>query len=448
MKPSHRLLPLCLGLALATGAAGQQQRAASQFGAPSQLGSSTGTPAQAATQQQPAAMPAWTLPAPAANATMQPTLPPSAMAGRASPTVRANSRGGLFEMADATPIVAQGRKTTAGELKNRIRAELVAKAGPAKTVQGGRRVNADNAGGAETRSRVVAAQQTRGEPGSIPFGGGINGTPGARPAPAGVKVPAPKSTTATADTRSVFGHPTTTDANRPIASVAGLACPDKGAPVISEVSGRLKPGGKVTVWGQCFGERSGHVEVIGQFPGGKLNVAFTAWDPNDVDIEVPATVRGATDHTVAVTVVAADGRRSPAMQAKFVAARERIEVPDRLWTPGSAFEQAATSDSASSSNPAASGHLARGLRINAQCGLDTMEAVVLSGSVTAIRGWELGPPNEANVTIDWAGTCLDTTTNTHYNYVVSQDNETSVRSACRVALQPRAWAYCPAGVAP
>lgn len=445
MQSTHRLLPLCLGLALATGAAGQQQRAGSQLGAPSQLGTATAAPGQAASPKQPAAMPAWTLPAPAGNATLQ-QAQPSALAGRASPTVKANPRGGLFEMADATPIVTEGRTTTAGELKKKIRADLVAKAGPAKTVQGGRRVNAEDSGGAETRGRRVATQTTRGETGHIPLGGGLfEPVPGA---PAGVKVPAPKSTTANADTRSVFAHPTTANANRPTPSVAGLACPDKGGPMISEVSGRLKPGGKVTVWGQCFGERSGHVEVIGQFPGGKLNVAFTAWDPNDVDIEVPATVAGATDHTVAVTVVAADGRRSPAMQAKFVAARERIEVPDRLWTPASGFELSATSDSASTSNPAAAGHLARGLRINPQCGLDTMDVVVLPGSVTAIRGWEQGPPNEANVTIDWAGTCIDTTTNTHYNYVVSQDNESSVRSACRVALQPRAWAFCPVGVAP
>ncbi len=60
-----------------------------------------------------------------------------------------------------------------------------------------------------------------------------------------------------------------------------------------------------------------------------------------------------------------------------------------------------------------------------------------------------GPPNEASVTIDWVGTCTGTTTTTHYNYAVVQGSgDVSIKSACRVAFQARAWAYCPAGVAP
>ena len=45
-------------------------------------------------------------------------------------------------------------------------------------------------------------------------------------------------------------------------------------------------------------------------------------------------MRGVPDGTVAITVVRApDHARSPAQQAKFIAARERIEVPAGQWAP-------------------------------------------------------------------------------------------------------------------
>lgn len=421
-KTTFRLVPLCLALCAVGSASGQMQRAPSQLGASTQLGSPT---ANAQPQQATAATPpAWSLPA----------RPTSATA-----TSVAASRGGLFELADATPIVAGGKSTTAGALKKTIRAELAIKAGAPKTIRVGQRKTDFDAAPATRTEAAAQTQPVRGN------GLGSNLGHGFGPAPR--RIPVQTTTTADISAAGVSGRPTTVSQTT-VASYSEIRCPDKGSPVISEVAGRLKPGGKVTVWGKCFGDRTGQVEVIGQFPGGKLTVAFTGWDQTAVDLEMPATVRGATDHTVAVTVVAADGRRSPAMQAKFVAAREHVAVPDRLWSPASGFELAATSDGPSTSNPAGSGHLSRTLRINPQCGLDTMDMDVLAGNVSAIRGWEQGPPNEAAVTIDWAGTCLDTTTNVHYNYVIAQDNERSVRSACHVAMKPVAWAYCPVGVAP
>lgn len=441
-----RLVPLCIGLALAGTASAQPQRASSQFGASAQLGTQS---APAAPRQAATTTPAWTLPAASAA---QPVAP---VAGRTLLAEKsAVSRGSLFELADTTPVVAGGRKTTAGALKQSIRAALVAKAGAAKTVPGGQRLQADESRSAAVGGKRVQTQSTRGGPAkNVPPGGGLGGLSDGLfanlPAAAPKRPFGPAPTTATAESSAPLVHRSKASAKDPAFSVAETRCLDKGPPAISEVDARLKPGGKLTVWGKCFGERAGRVEVIGQFPGGTLSVAFTGWEQTSVDIEVPATVRGATDHTVAVTVVTADGKRSPAMQAQFVAARERVEVPDRLWSPGSAFELAAITESGSGTvNAAAAGHLSRSLRINPQCGLHTMEAVVLSGSVSAIRGWEQGKANEASVTIDWAGTCLDTTTTTNYNYVVTEDREVSVRSACRVALQPRAWAYCPAGVAP
>ena len=161
---------------------------------------------------------------------------------------------------------------------------------------------------------------------------------------------------------------------------------------------------------------------------------------------------------MAVTVVTADGKTSPAMQAQFAAARERVEVPERLWSPGASFELAATGDSTigsndlfaspGSANKASSGQTAKTLRVNPQCRLDNMDAIILSGGISQIRGWELGPPNEASVTIDWVGTCIDTTTITNTNYIIATDTSRSTTKACRVSFQVLGWAYCPVGIVP
>jgi hypothetical protein len=243
-------------------------------------------------------------------------------------------------------------------------------------------------------------------------------------------------------------------ASKEAVSLTTLRCPDKGPPKMSESPGKLKAGGTATVWGQCFGDRPGKVEVIGQFPGGKLVLPFLAWDNNSIELSIPLTIRGAVDHVVSVTVVSADGKASTAMQAQFVAARERVEVPDRLWSPGAGFDFAATSSTHQLIDPedvneAHAGQAAKTLRVQPQCALDTMDATVISGAITEIRGWEQGPPNEAAVTIDWVGTCINTKTSTHYNYIVVEDSsDILTRSACRVAFTTRAWAYCPAGIAP
>ena len=174
-----------------------------------------------------------------------------------------------------------------------------------------------------------------------------------------------------------------------------------------------------------------------------------------VDVEMPATIRGAGDHAVAVTIVTAEGRATPAMQAKFVAARERIAVPDRLWAPSAGFELASTVETVNTAthvngvNSAASGQVSKSLRVNPQCALDEMDATVLSGGIKQISGWDQGPANEAAVTILWEGTCVNTHSVTSYNYGIFQvGDDFAISSACRVAFQARAWAYCPVGVAP
>lgn len=342
---------------------------------------------------------------------------------------------GLFALEDRAIIIVGGKNTTAGEVKRAIERELVAKAGAPRIVHGG------------ARKLDLAAHSGAG-PKPLPFGQKPIGAY-LRPA-ATISTPSAQQAAQTVRpgvTQSVSG-------NKEVVSLASLRCPDKGLPKISEVGGKLKAGGKASVSGQCFGDRPGRVEVIGQFPGGKLTLAFTAWDPNTVELEIPATIRGAPDHTVSITVVTVDGKASPAMQAQFVAARERVEVPEGLWSPAADFDFSATAETSklidpNEANEAYAGHTVKTVRVQPQCALDTMDAIVHSGSISQIRGWEEGPPNEASVTIDWLGTCTDTKTTTSYYYgIVEGAQDISIKSACRVAYQARAWANCPAGIAP
>ena len=148
---------------------------------------------------------------------------------------------------------------------------------------------------------------------------------------------------------------------------------------------------------------------------------------------------------MALTVVTVDGKSSPAMQAKFVAARERVEVPERLWSPSAGFEMASTRDDSRDE----SGQVSKSLRVNPQCVLDNFDATILSGDISQMRGWEQGRANETSITFDWVATCLRTTTTTSYSYfIVQRGDDYSVSNACRVAFLARAWAYCPVGVAP
>jgi hypothetical protein len=377
---------------------------------------------------------------------------PQAGAAVKGPTASRNgaakSARKLFDMEDRAIIIVSGRQTTAGDLKRALNAEIASKAGPPRTVKGGaRRLDLVALNVARNTTSVAPPAQT---------------TVAARADTRAAKLAlAPSALSTYSQSTNPAGPNYSAEVTAAVnksstsAVLKDILCADKGPPKISEVVGRLKPGSKFSVWGRCFGVRPGRVEIIGQFPGGKLTVPFTAWDMSGVDLEMPANIRGASDHAVAVTIITADGKTTPAMQASFVAARERIEVPDRLWSPAAGFELASTvetlntANGTSSVNPAASGQIAKSLRVNPQCALDNMDAMVLSGSVSQIRGWELGPANEATVTIDWIGTCIRSTTTTSYHYVIAQvGDDISVSSACRVAFQARAWAYCPVGVAP
>ena len=392
-------------------------------------------------------------PAPGLGIKPAPALaPPGAvvnpLSGAKPNTARVGKR--LFDMDDRAIIIVGGKQSTVGEMKKTLLAEIARKAGPPKTVKGSARKLDLAALNVTSRTATAAPLAQR----------NMTAQASSRASKLALAPQAP----ATLSTYSQSAKPAGLDSSTKVTAVANantsevlkdLICADKGPPRIIEVVGRLKPGGKFSVWGRCFGARAGRVEIIGQFPDGKLSVPFTAWDMTSVDLEMPANIRGASDHAVAVTIVTADGKTTPAMQAQFIAARERVDVPDRLWSPSAAFELAATVETlntdtgVSRTNQAEAGQVAKSLRVNPQCALDAVDTTVLSGGVNQIRGWELGIPNEAAITIDWVGTCVRTTTTTHYNYVIAQvGDDISVSSACRVAFQARAWAYCPVGVAP
>ena len=415
------------------------------WGAPSGQAPSAlaGPRAEPAPQQtSPSPVRSWSTPTSTGSA-LPTSLPGARQAGATTPqsatrtaqagTSAATSKQGLFDLPDATPITVDGKASTAGALKRTIAGEIAAKAGPRRTVQAKSRVVEHAVVGAGQGVPVRSGNVATGK-----WNGGIATTTASAVTHAGLQSSGRKLAT-------VGGAPDT----------ARLFCTDKGPPQISEVDGTLTPGGKATVYGYCFGERAGHVEAIGNFPGGKLDVAFTGWAQTGIDLQVAANVRNTPDGTVAVTIVGADGRRSPAMQARFVATREQVEIPARLWTPDADFVLSATTDASPNLfnaspvvNPAASGHLQRSLRINPQCALESMSVDVLAGGVSEIRGFDQGPPNEAAATIDWTGTCIDTRTTTTHDYVVGSSQSVSIKQACSVALEPRAWAWCPAGLSP
>ena len=232
-----------------------------------------------------------------------------------------------------------------------------------------------------------------------------------------------------------------------------LKCPNqgKGPPKISEIQGKLIPGKRVSIWGECFGDRTGRVEIIGQFSGDKLTPAFASWDQNLIEIEIPANIRSASDHATTLSVITADGKTSTSVKVQFVAARERIEVPAYMWSPGARFELAANENTTMDQNSARAGQTSKNLRINALCALETMDAVVATGGVTEINGWEQGPPNEAAVTLKWVADCSGQTVTTRspsgFLGLDATFNATAY-SVCRVDFQTRAWAYCPVGIAP
>jgi len=217
---------------------------------------------------------------------------------------------------------------------------------------------------------------------------------------------------------------------------------------ISGVRGTVTPNGRFKIEGMCFGDQTGAVEAIGQFPGGNMRLVFERWTDGEITAFVPP-VSGAVDHAIALTVVRLDKRRSPAAQAYFIATRQQVPVPPRSWNPGADFLRIEVDQGGGN---IFSGYTVWGagadsrvtpftLFINPACALDSAAWNSSTGHVTAFNGWhDPGPPNQANLEVVWTPRCVTQTT----NYIVASSSQ----RICSIDFQLSAWASCPVGVAP
>jgi hypothetical protein len=217
---------------------------------------------------------------------------------------------------------------------------------------------------------------------------------------------------------------------------------------ISRVRGTVTPNGRFKIEGICFGDQTGSVEAIGQFPGGNMRLVFESWSDSEIAAFVPA-VSGAADHAIALTVVRTDRTRSPAIQARFVATRQQMPVAPGSWNQNPDFiaieVDQGGGDIFSGYKVWGAGSPQRStpfsLRINPACELDSAAWSARTGRVDAFNGWDNpGPPNTANVDVVWTPRCVTQTT----NYVFASSSQ----RICSVEFSLSAWANCPVGFAP
>lgn len=315
----------------------------------------------------------------------------------------------LLKMDDRAIIIVSGKQKQAGDLKRELGAELQRLSGPPKTLRT-----------ASRKQLIMPAQKfdsTRVQAGAA-VGSAATGLKTSRGALA-------SGMSYTELKNYCRDHP----------------------PEITRVRGALTPNQRFRIEGSCFGDTTGAVQVIGQFPGGNMKLVFERWTDGEIVAFVPA-VQGAADHAVALTVVRSDKKPTPAAQASFIAARERVEVPGHFWTPGQNFDHTDTANGGGNIFTSYTVHSASSgshttpfaLTINKACALESASWTSSVGRVDAFNGWDDGAPNEARVNIVWTPTC---TTRTN-NYVFASDSQ----RVCRIAFNVKAWAQCPIGVAP
>ena len=308
----------------------------------------------------------------------------------------------LFQTSDSAIIIVSGKQMTAGELKREIKADLTRLAGPPTTFS-----TMSHKSPTERSTKDSIAVEAR--------AGLVSG-----------KTVSIKTMSISEVLNYCKNHP----------------------PEIYGIKGRVASGERFTIDGLCFGDTTGSVEIIGQFPGGKLQPSFSEWNDGTI-VGVLPSLRGVPDGTVAITVVRApDHARSPAQQAKFIAARERVEVPAGQWAPNGIVDKTDVSQGSFNLVTGATGTSGAGgglnakfnLKVNPQCALDNMEIPTTTGRVNSMSGWEEGPLNEAAVNVNFSPTCTTKT----FDYLVGSESTTW----CRIAYQLRAWAYCPVGLRP
>jgi hypothetical protein len=320
---------------------------------------------------------------------------------------RAAIRSDLLDMDDRAIIIVGGREVTAGDVKRDILQRLPPPSGTAQ------RVNAP------PRSQPGTALIAR--PGEI-----IGGLRRAETVGVG---------------REVIEAATAIDCNK--------------GPLVGRMQGVVSPGETISIAGACFGSTPGSIEIIGQFSGptagaGPMRLDFVSWTDGEIVARTPP-IQG-PDQVVSLTVVRADGRRSGTKPSRFVATRERVDVPSHYWQPSpryqwrGVFERSYDMfrdnfDGTRARNSGTAPPSDFRLRINPACALETMEAIPRLGAVTGIQGWDNpGPPHEASVRIMWQPRA----TRTRSEYLVGYENI----YVDEIDFELRATATCPVGIRP
>jgi hypothetical protein len=345
------------------------------------------------------------------------------------------SKKHLMTLDDKALIIVNGKQTTAGAAKKVFQAEFAKKIGGVKKINSGpRRVDL-------SKFHVISATQKISAGKTSAF------------------AVAPTMHTQSLSAPGQGSNPPKHQVSS-LPKLNHMLCKDKGPPTIDKLSGDLISGREVGVYGRCLGDKTGSVQLIGPFPGGKMNLPFKHWDSTGVILDIPSNIRGVQDQTVSISVITAEGKATSALPAKFVAARESVDVPERFWAPTAGFglEEGNSYDTvdtgtlnldfqlAFNANHAYQGMTPKTLRVNPQCALDTMAVDAQAGSILNISGWENGPPNEANISIKWQGACQGMAHTLHTIGV--SDGERTINASCKVSFKVSAKAYCPLGISP
>jgi hypothetical protein len=97
--------------------------------------------------------------------------------------------------------------------------------------------------------------------------------------------------------------------------------------LIASHRGQFTPGGLIAVRGCRLGHRRGTMHLLGNFPGGRVELDVVEWTDQMVAAEIPGSLKGVVDQEVRLQLVLADGQRSNEKPAQFLARRETLELP-------------------------------------------------------------------------------------------------------------------------
>ena len=360
------------------------------------------------------------------------TPTPSAVAPSTAPRapIQATLPRNLFQMPDAAMVAVGTHQVRAGDLKRVLRTALHAKASSPVTTVVGHRLFA-NASGPSVHALAMSG------PGPLTLTG---------------QTSTRSATSPSANTGAVAPH--AVSANLAGATQAGVTSElcAHSPPKIARV-GTVTPGGVFEVSGQCFGTSTGQLTIVGNVPGGTMQIPLLSWSVSLIRAQMPP-VSGVGDGTVAVAVTTAAGVTGGATSTGFVAAREHVDVSAK-WIASSHYDH---DEVASADQVAAT--IGQGqpitnvanfqISINPTCALDNMAITMRAGYLVSETGFDQGPLNSASATVTVNEACISTYEVTTSTYgLITDTAPVSWNSApCHAEYDIQSFAYCPVGVAP